>query len=158
MVLSLHGLEGNAGIVETTTETSKLILNAITKNTYLTNTELAANNSHRNSRTSATAGAVYLPQASTEGGAAGYNRGRAPRHRGQTRLPVRRVSPQKRPSAKLRAAFVEMGELEHFLQTPPDIFVMHFYSVYISTQKYLKLHKNGVFLGYDFTVPHFLWR
>ena len=81
MVLSLHGLEGNAGIVETTTETSKLILNAITKNTYLTNTELAANNSHRNSRTSATAGAVYLPQASTEGGAAGYNRGRAPRHR-----------------------------------------------------------------------------
>ena len=79
--MSLHGLEGNAGIVETTTETSKLILNAITKNTYLTNTELAANNSHRNSRTSATAGAVYLPQASTEGGAAGYNRGRAPRHR-----------------------------------------------------------------------------
>ena len=104
MVLSLHGLEGNAGIVETTTETSKLILNAITKNTYLTNTELAANNSHRNSRTSATAGAVYLPQASTEGGAAGYNRGRAPRHRGQTRVPVRHVSPQKRPSAKLRAA------------------------------------------------------
>ena len=33
------------------------------------------------SRTSATAGAVYLPKANTEGGAAGYNRGRAPRHR-----------------------------------------------------------------------------
>lgn len=56
------------------------------------------------------------------------------------------------------ALFVEMGELEHFLQTPPDIFVMHCYSVHISIQKYLKLHKNGVFLGYDFTVPHFLWR
>ena len=39
---------------------------------------------------------------------------------------------------------VEMGELEHFLQTHPDIFVMHCYSVYISIQKYLKLHKNGV--------------
>ena len=33
------------------------------------------------SRTSATARAVYLPKANTEGGAAGYNRGRAPRHR-----------------------------------------------------------------------------
>ena len=33
------------------------------------------------SRTSATAGAVYLPKANTEGGAAGYNRGGAPRHR-----------------------------------------------------------------------------
>ncbi len=32
------------------------------------------------SRPSATAGAVYLPQANTEGGAAGYNRGGAPRH------------------------------------------------------------------------------
>lgn len=54
MVLSLHGLEGNAGIVETTTETttettaetttktSELILDAITKNPYLTNKELAA--------------------------------------------------------------------------------------------------------------------
>ena len=35
------------------------------------------------SRISATAGAVYLPLANTEGGAAGYNRGRAPRHRKQ---------------------------------------------------------------------------
>ena len=46
MVLSLHGLEGNAGIVETTTETttktSELILDAITKNPFLTNKELAA--------------------------------------------------------------------------------------------------------------------
>ena len=75
-----------------------------------------------------------------------------------TRLPGKRVSPQKRPSVLLRAVFVEMGELEHFLQTPPDIFVMHCYSVYISIQKYLKLHKNGVFLGYDFSVPQYLWR
>ena len=100
---------------------------------------------------------MYLPKANTEGGAAGFNRGRAPRHR---RAPLQSsgASPQKRPSAWLRAVFVEMGELEYFLQTPPDIFVSHCYSVYISTQKYLKLHKNGVFLGYDFTVPHFLWR
>lgn len=50
MVLNLHGLEANAEILETTTETtteitiktSKLILDAITKNPYLTNKELAA--------------------------------------------------------------------------------------------------------------------
>ena len=48
-----------------------------------------------NSRISATAGAVYLPKANTEGGAAGYNRGRAPRHREHTRLSSKRVSPQK---------------------------------------------------------------
>ena len=38
------------------------------------------------SRPSATAGAVYLPQANTEGGAAGYNRGRAPRHKKYRRV------------------------------------------------------------------------
>ena len=63
------------------------------------------------SRNSATAGAVYLPKANTEGGAAGFNRGRAPRHR---RAPLQSsgASPQKRPSAWLRAVFVEMGGLE----------------------------------------------
>ena len=44
------------------------------------------------SRTSATAGAVYLPKANTEGGAAGYNRGGAPRHgsrdMGKAHIPV----------------------------------------------------------------------
>ena len=40
------------------------------------------------SRPSATAGAVYLPQANKEGGAAGYNRGRAPRHKKYRRRPA----------------------------------------------------------------------
>ena len=54
-----------------------------------------------NSRTSATAGAVYLPKANTEGGAAGYNRGRAPMHRFGHDAEPHRV-------------------LRHFLQKSPD--------------------------------------
>ena len=36
--------------------------------------------SPRDGKRTQTAGDVYLPKANTEGGAAGYNRGRAPRH------------------------------------------------------------------------------
>ena len=42
--------------------------------------------------------AVYLPTANTEGGAAGYNRGGAPRHRGAP-LQSSGASPQRGSSA-----------------------------------------------------------
>ena len=66
----------------------------------------------RYSRTSATAGAVYLPTANTEGGAAGYNRGRAPRHGSGAKkfAPSPNVAKNKAPSSDGALFFAAFGD------------------------------------------------
>ncbi len=69
-------------------------------------------NKNEYSRTSATAGAVYLPQANTEGGAAGYNRGRAPRHgSGAKFLPRLQMSQKFRPRHPTEPKFLRHLEI-----------------------------------------------
>ena len=68
-------------------------------------------NKNEYSRSSATAGAVYLPQANTEGGAAGYNRGRAPRHgSGAKFAPSPNAAKNKAPSSDGALFFAAFGD------------------------------------------------